>query len=222
MSMNAEILIEEAQNIIDDDRYEDTELLLRYFNQVQKGIADTLLLPDLKDGFATVSTVLNVYTAALPVDYHKNIHLAFSGGKPLNTHKSLSDLMVVNSELSTDAGDLTGVTTFSGNLIYQAVPSTVTAIEIFYYKLPTDMTEEATSFPSGLAGNDDFDWALIHGVCSLAFDRIEDGVEGQKVNTDSHKNKMAERIALMKRFCIQEGELYPYRPDAGIGWLGVA
>lgn len=220
--MNATILIEEVQNIVDDDRYDDTELVLRYLNQAQRGLADNLLLPDLKDGFGIVNTVLGVYTASLPADYHKNIHLAFSGGKVLNTHKSLSDLVVVNGELVTDTGDLTGVTTFSGNLIYQAVPTTVTAIEIFYYKLPTDMTEDETSFPIGLAGNDDFDWALIHGACSIAFDRIEDGIEQPKTNTESHKAQMAERIALIKRFCVSEGELYPYRPDAKIGWMGVA
>lgn len=221
MSFNANELIEEAVNIIDDDRYEDTELVLKYFNQAQRALAHMLLLPDLKNGTDQVTTVLSQYTAAMPIDFHKNIYMAFADGKSLNTHKDLASFKLANGGLSVTAGDLTGVTDFGSSLVYQDVPVIATTIDLSYYRKPVDMAEEDISFPDGLVGDDNFDWALIHMVCAKAFDRIEDGFEGAKVNTASHKEQTQERIMLLKDFCIQDGEIYPYRPDAGIGWMGV-
>lgn len=221
MSMNANILIEEFVDIVDDDRYEDTEIALRYLNQANRALADTLLLPDLKSGVDTINTVVGEFLSPLPAEYHRNLYLAFSGGKPLNTHKDISEFPLINGGLSKDVDDVTGVAPFGRNLVYQGVPATVTAIEIFFYRFPVAMIEEDTSFPDGLVGNDDFDWAIIHLAAAKAFDRIEDGFEGAKVNTESHKAQAGERIALIDRFCEKDGELFAYRPDAGIGWLGV-
>lgn len=218
--MNAEELIEEVEDIIQDPSY-DSEAILKHLNRGQLAIANKLLLPGLSDGHASVNTVLSQNHATLPTNYHKALHVAQVDGLPVKVYNNKALMIADYGKLTTQTGAVIGVTVDSGELVYQRVPATATAVELFYYRKPTPMTESGTSFPDGLGGqmadNDDFDFALIHYACWRLFERIEQGLEGQKIDTGYHKNEFYERVGELRLFC-KEGRSHPVPPITKGSW----
>lgn len=219
--MNAEELIAEVIAIVDDPDYQDTEKMLKRLNEAQQAIATKVLLPDLLDGTDDVDTVVDTFQAALPATYHRTLYLAFVGEDQVDVYNDMQSMNLVRGGISLDAGDVEAVCVHSGLLLYQPVPAAVTAITLYYYRKPVDMVERADSFPDGAAGNDDFEWALIHHAASKVFSKIEDGLEGQKANTAAQKSLYEDRVALLDDFAVNVGKSFPKRPASGIGWLGV-
>jgi len=219
--MNAPDLISEIIDIVDSEPYDFRDLILKYLNQSIVSVSETLLLPDLADGHEVVTTAINGYSAPLPDDYHKGLFLANVDGKEIDIHKDLKTLSMMMGTVSAGkTGDVAGVAVNGKNLIYQSVPSAAVDIELFYYRRPGVVEDKKTSFPEGLANNDDFDWCLIHKACSKIFNKIEDGIEGAKVNTNKHEAQFNERLANLDVYAYREGISFPVRPACNLRWLG--
>jgi len=218
--MNAEELCQEVIDIVDDPSYEDPADILKRINRSQRRIADLLLLPDLKDGFDTVTTGAGI-EVNLPDTFHKNLFHARVAGKDIEIFKDVVSMSMAREGLSTDSGDVAAVAIKKGILIYQKIPAAATDIELYFYRLPVDMVflPEVTN-PDGAYGNDDFDWAIIHDACVKIFNRIEDRMEGPKANTIAHDEMLKEKIAILDVYCKEHGEVYPKRPSSNLGWLG--
>lgn len=219
--MNANELINQVIEIIDNPDYDVGADILKYTNRSQRRIADILLLPDLRDGSATVSTAVGAMEVSLPATFHKNLFQARFAGADIAIYKDVVSMSMARGGLSLDVGDVEAVALKKGKLVYQMVPAAITAIEIYFYRLPVAMTAADTSYPDGAYGNDDFDWAIIHDSCAKIFNRIEEGMEGAKVNTDKHETLFAERMAALDEYAEMQGKIYPNRPSSNIGWLGV-
>ncbi len=210
--MNADELIEEVANIVTEPSYDDDEdVFLRYLNQAMNAIAGQLLLPALADGYGTVTTVTDGFTIDLPEDYHKGLFLAQCDGVPVEVFRDLKSIATFFGGLkSSESGDVAGVVTSARRFIYQRVPTEATDIEIFYYRRPVPMEEGSDSYPDGLftsvVGNDDLDWALIHHACWKIFSKIEQGIDGAKVDTMYHQGLFKERLDDLKDHCIREGQ----------------
>jgi len=223
--MNSNELIAKVIGIVNDPDYDTPADILKFINGSNKRIADLLLLPDLKDGFDTVDTTVGEMTAILPETYHKNLFMARVAGKDVDIFKDTVSLSRVRGGLSLDTGDIAAVATKKGSLIYQKVPTAITEIELYFYRLPVPMVipgeGEDESLPDGAYGNDDFDWAIIHDTCAKIFNEIEDGMEGAKVNTEKHEAKFLEKIELLDDYAEQQGKEFPNRPSTNLSWLGV-
>ena len=219
--MNADELCQEVIDIVDDPGYEDPAEILKRVNRSQRRIADLLFLPDLKDGFASVNTTVGQMEVHLPDTYHKGLYMARSGGVALDIFMDVGSMSMVRGGVSLDVGTLAAVALKKASLIYQKVPAAQTAIELYFYRLPVDMAEGESFFPDGAQGNEDFEWAIIHDTCEKIFSRIEDGMEGAKVNTSYHRDMFAEKISIVEDFCKQQGIAYPIRPSTNLNWLGI-
>jgi len=219
--MNAEELIEEVIDVVDDDDYADSEVILKYLNQAQQNIADNLYLPDLEDGYDSIDTIVDGYTVPVPPTYHKGLYLARCGDIDLDIHSDIRSMVMIHGSLNVELGDLDCILADKRTVTYQNVPSTVTAIDLFFYRRPLPMTESTTSLPDGVEGNDDFEWALVHKAAALIFNRIEDGMEGPKVNTDKHTSLFGEKMLMLDVYSEGIGKTFPSRPSSNLDWLGV-
>lgn len=220
--MNVTELVQEVLDILQDPDYTDTEMVTTRLNEAQRAIADAVMLPDLSNGSDTVNTVTDAYEVALPADYQQNLYLAYDAdGEYLDIYKDMASVELVR-QISMDNGDLEAVCAHGSVLIYQPVPAVATTIAIRYYRLPTAMVaDDETSFPDGARGNDDFEWALIHHAAWKIFNKIEDGLEGQKVNTAAQYQFYQERMAALDKFATKVGKSFPTRPASpNLGWLG--
>jgi hypothetical protein len=220
--VNAEELTQEVADIIQDSSYTG-ETILSYLNRGQVAVAGSLLLPGLADGHSTVTTAVDGYSVALPADFHRELYHAQVDGRPVKVYRNMGMIIHDLEKITAQAGQLEAVCPNAGNLLYQKVPSIAKDVELFYYRLPIDMTDEdENSRPDGLSMQagvalEHFDFALVHYAAAFIFDRIEDGIEGQKVNTLSHRDQYALRLSEMALH-VREGRPHAPPPVAGVNW----
>ena len=220
--MNAEQLITEVADIVQDSSY-DNETILAYLNRGQVAVAGALLLPGLADGYGTVTSVVDGYGVALPADFHRELFHAQVGGRPVKVYRNMGMMLHELEKITAQAGQLVAVCPNARRLMYQQVPVSATNVELFYYRLPAAMTDEDdTSRPDGLSMQagvavEHYDFALVHYAAALIYDRIEDGIEGQKVNTLSHRQQYALRLEEM-RLHVREGRPHAPPPVSGVNW----
>lgn len=219
--MNANELIAVVIGAVHNPDFNVPADILKYINGSQRRIADILLLPDLRDGSASVSTVVNAMEANLPATFHKNLFHARVAGTDIDVFKDVLSMSMVRGGLSLDTGTVEAIALKKGKLVYQPVPTAITAIETYYYRLPIPMTISDISFPDGSYGNDDFDWAIIHDTCAKIFNEIESDLDVVKINTNKHEALFKEKIALLDEYCESHGKVFPMRPSTNIGWMGV-
>jgi len=186
--MNAELMIDEVLDIVDDPSFDREDDVLKYLNLGQVSAAAKLLIPGLSDGYDTVATLVDAYKAPAPADYMKMVHSVSVVGRPVRLCRNFADLVQRYEGLSLDAGEVGAVVISAGQVFYQLVPAVSVDIELFYYRLPTPMTDSLTSFPDGLgsimqAAMDNYSQALIHFAASQLYSKIEQGMEGAKVDT---------------------------------------
>jgi hypothetical protein len=219
--MNAELMIDEVLDIVDDPSFDREDDVLKYLNLGQVSAAAKLLIPGLSDGYDTVATLVDAYKAPAPADYMKMVHSVSVVGRPVRLCRNFADLVQRYEGLSLDAGEVGAVVISAGQVFYQLVPAVSVDIELFYYRLPTPMTDSLTSFPDGL-GNlqdamDNYSRALIHFAASQLYSKIEQGMEGEKVDTAYH---FALYQALLDEFHLGHLEeiVHPSPPVSEVNW----
>jgi hypothetical protein len=199
--MNGIELIDEVVDIVLDPRFT-REWFLTRLNRGLFAVAGRVLLPGLADGAAAVNTVLNNYVVALPATYHRTLYQASVDGDPVRIYPNIGMMRDVGFKLNSDVGQVEGVAVNAGSLFYQHVPSVVTEIALRFYRKPALLLDTNTSFPDGMGDNTEIaeliDQALIGYACGMAFSRIEDGIEGNKVNTDFHLGRFEDAISRMQ------------------------
>jgi len=216
--MNAEQILDEIEDIVQDPSFGRGGDILPKVNRAQLILANRYLLTGLADGNDTVTTSTSGSSVALPSDYHKGLFMALVDGKEVEIARELKSISTRFNGLSTDTGDVIIVAAAGGRLVYQQVPDVATDIDLYYYRPPVDMTDSASSFPDGISNNEDFDNALIQYACWQLFEKIEHGVEGQKVNTAYHKKNFYEACDAIKLYCYREGENIASPPPVNKAW----
>jgi len=216
--VNAQSLIAEVSNIIQGS-YADSALL-PYLNAAQVAIAERVLLPGLSDGLATISATTGAMYATVPATYHRRIFMAknTTTGAAVDVFSNLGILAQTKEIYPSidNEGDVVAIAIHAGRIVYQMVPTSAQTISLMFYRLPVPMTESSTSYPDGMGGSrvadskEALDFALIHHAAWNCYERIEDGMEGQKVNSERHKglfDKHMERLSLVCR--QEENQAYP-------------
>lgn len=172
----------EIENLIQDDSFS-TDILNGYINQSIMYAGAQVDIPELK-GIDTVDTALEQTYATL-----SNLTGGFSGklrrvkNADGDSIEIFSDLALLLDEYPTmdEEGDVEAVALEGSTLWYQKIPSEAETLTCLYYKDPTTLSTES-SIPS------DFPMHLhrqlfVHGAAWIIYDQIEDGFEGEKVNT---------------------------------------
>ena len=151
----------------------------------QLGTFESELITSSGTGFATVASdsTSALYYAVMPDTFSGKLLFIGSEDRDIYT-RSLEELTALYPDMDT-VGDVTNIAFDSTYLYYQGIPTTAETIPIVYRKDPIDMVA-GTSEPDGIP-------EMLHrsivvcGAAMLAWDSIEDGIEGNKVNYLSQK-----------------------------------
>lgn len=186
----------EVLRIVQDESYNDEVLLNQYANRVQSRLAAEINFPSLK----TVGPV--TVAAASPTASLVEISSGFSG-RLARVYTSLGKARIFATveemyDWYIDRGAPTGMdeqgtieaVAQEGQVLFvYKVPSEETTLTcIAYADAPTlvettdeNNYDESELFPPA------YHWeAFVNGICYMIYDEIEDGMEGDKVNTALH------------------------------------
>jgi len=208
--MTLDDLILEVTNIIQDSAFNE-ETIETYLNEALVRIAAgvqvpgelhiTAPLPDLYTE-GTLDLVDTARVISLPTDYQRDLFNIYSstGNNEIpvfeSLHKFLNRYPVLETGSNVEACVVRGT-----SLIYH--PAATETITFAYYKTPTTMTS-GTDEPEGIPAH--LQRRLLIGyVCREIFNRIEDGIEGQKVNTNFYDAEFFEGVVELDRYLGDDG-----------------
>jgi len=172
---------------LQDPSYTDS-MLLQELNYGLRNLAYKIPLPSLITS-AVVDTVLDQDYVSMPADYQTR--LVFVSNTSLNSETKCElcyNRQTIRNMNALDAvGDVQFVAEEGGLLFYMEIPAESQSLKLTYYALPTVLTDEDTSSPDCVPAAHHM--LLVNYVVSQIFAEIEDGIEGQKVNTTFYLNK---------------------------------
>jgi len=180
--MNRGEIRTEVENLIQDSSFDET-ILNTYINSALLQTSELVFLPSLKR-VDTVSTSLGAAYTVLT-----GLGGGFSGvlrrvvdssGNIMTIYKDLDMLMDYYSQLN-EVGNVETVALEGSTLWYQKIPTVAETLTILYYRNPASLdrdSDEPSDIPEFLQRP-----LLVNGTAKLVYDVIEDGIEGEKVNT---------------------------------------
>jgi hypothetical protein len=217
--MNTQDLISEISSVVRDRRF-DRPWYLRQVNRAMLAIASRVLLPGLSGGKATVDTLTTDYQVDLPDDYHRELYLAKVGGTPMKIYGNMGVMIAAGHHMDINRGSITAVTVNGAKLVYQSVPALVTEIEILYYRKPTEQEDKRTSIVDELgfeaAAEDPLDEAILAYVANIGFSRIEQGIDGQKIDTAYYADQFETKIDILSAYGKRRPRVEP--PVCRVRW----
>jgi len=199
---NANSLISQVQEIIDDESFSPTQIL-GYLNRGVREIAGGVLLPrglwtpplpDLRTS-ASVDTSTTYPYVALPTTagnaYHKKLFFCTSEDQALEIKIFASWVKFLKRwPYLDDTGSVRGVCVRGASLYYQGKPSTAESLTLHYFRKPVDMTEmddEPDGIPYHLQ-----DKLLTSFAAKEIFALIEDDDSGRRPNAAHYSSKFME------------------------------
>ena len=183
--MKLEAIRNEVENLVDDSSY-DADTIDRYINESLAFAAGLVNLPSLKridvvdtvDGQAYVSL-----TGVNPGFSGVLRRVKKSDGSEPTVYADLERLLDDYWDMGAE-GIVEAVTLEGSVLWYQKIPSTPETLTILFFENPSSLAkdgDEPTDFPGHVHRK-----LFVHGAAFTIFDQIEDGVEGDKLNTKHH------------------------------------
>lgn len=178
-------LIDEVVDIVQDPKLGETQikhLLNEAYEHCLFSTSDPL--PAL-EAQGTVTTVLEQAYAALPTDYLRDLNWVYDSTQNcrITLLGSLQQLKIKYPGLA-DTGNIEHAAVSGRLLYYQGIPATRRVLSINYYRKPELLAgdrDEPSMLPSHLHRR-----LLVNYACKELFGRIEDGMDGKKVNTAYH------------------------------------
>jgi hypothetical protein len=178
--MNLEEIRDEVKIIIQDPDYSDDEID-KHINQALSYTAGLINLPDLKaiesvdtivgQNYVNLSTVTGGFSGVLR-------RVVKEGIKIYPTLELLTSDYVGNWDA---AGAVEAVCLESNILWYQKIPAEAESLMLILYKSPAEL-EDDDDIPSDLPSSL-HKLLLVNGASFFIYNEIEDGIEGEKINT---------------------------------------
>ena len=179
-------------SIVQDTEFTNT-IIMGYLNrgvqEIAAGIPSAFvdfLTPPLPNLFSidTVDTSTALAYVSMPTTYQRGLRLAVNEA---GVEIDISNSWINFSEtypLLNNSGNIYEVAEQGGKLYYQGIPTTSEEISIHFYRLPVDMTASSDT-PDGIPSHLQVP-LLTNYACKEIYNLIEDGLEGQQVNTAKH------------------------------------
>ena len=180
--MNLEEMRNEVENLVDDSSF-DPDTIDNYLNQMLTYSAGLINLPSLKRISTVVTIEDQAYTSISGLDG------GFSGilrrvknaeGEEPRIYSNL-ELLLDDYPTIDEEGDVEAVALEGSTLWYQKIPSSAETLLLLYFRNPSPLIggdDEPGDIPEHVHRK-----LLVHGAAYMIFDQIEDGIEGEKVNT---------------------------------------
>ena len=178
--MNLEELTDEVEITLQDTSF--NAKLVGWVNDAVDKIIDEANVPGFKS-IITVDTVLSKAYANLPSDCSGRILYAGNSSKELEGGVvSLEELLEIYPGFA-DAGDVVHIAIEGSLMYYQYIPAVAQTITLLHRRKPTRMIlddDEPEGIPEHLHRE-----VIVPKAAEIGFSLIEDGIEGEKVNTIS-------------------------------------
>lgn len=195
--MTADDIIARVVSKIQDSAYDD-DAILDIINEGRFHVATLVDLPALRTS-DTLETSSTENAVDLPADYHKGIFWVWSVGQKRRIGSRKGDYYNLLTFMETYPGQdgrIDSVCVDGVELLYQGAADD--SLIIRYYKKPTPITNTLNE-PAELP--DQFQQKiLVAYCCKEIFSDIEDGMEGQKVNTEFWEGKFNKSMAELATF----------------------
>lgn len=190
----AEVMTE-VEILIQDTSAELNDPMINYINEALAAISDDCVIPELKV-LGSVLTVPGQAWVAMPEGFSGKLLFVTNeqGRIPVN-QDGLEGLLGRCPTLD-DSGEVEEVALEGTTLWYQPIPEEAASLTIVYQKWPDVVAEDddvPTFIPPYLQRR-----LLAHKVAAIIWDKIEDGMDGEKINT-----------------LVQEGQYEKARVDFG-------
>jgi len=207
----------EVNSIIQDNSWTEEmieDLLNRALIAVSSGIilpGKFQLSPPLPALYSTgtVQTILDSGSCPLPANFNRELIQVVNPkfeDIPINT----SFVSFLKNNPKQEAGQVRIVARNGLNLLYRDLPSSIETLTVHYYSQPTKMVlsgDIPDCIPEGLHKS-----LLVGYVCANIFNQIEDGIEGQKVNTIFWQKEFQYGLTNLE-FLIEKDSLPDYYDD---------
>ena len=184
--MNTDTLIEKVQLVIQDSSF-DEDTILGFLNKGLNEIAGSIDLPELRV-FDTVDTSTTDNFVAMPTNYQRKCFTVVSVSDEVRVD-SPGELYqyhrFIDRHPVADTGSSVSDVAINGNtLFYDPIPDSAETLRVEYLRAPTTLTSsgEPDGIPTHLHES-----LLVPFAAKEIFNLIEDGVEGQKVNTQMNE-----------------------------------
>lgn len=209
--MTFEELIDEVIAIIQDTAW--TEPIIESkLNQALMVVATGVMLPGkhqlsppLPDLYTSddIDTTAGVAICNLPSNFNRDvIQIVNANGEEIPIEKSFRKFL---SDCPEQASGSVFMAAVSGSkLVYRNVPDTAETLTVHYYKLPATLTHDEdipNCLPIALHRP-----LMVGYVCKEIFSQIEDGIEGQKVNTEYWAREFQQGLLDLEVLVIHDGE----------------
>ena len=150
-------------------------------------VADAVLIPDLKriEQVSTVADTPYLSLNGLKGGFSGKLRkvLRWDGASP-TVYANLEELTKHYTVMTEpEYGNLEAVALEGSTLWYQKIPDPVALVTVLYYQNPSDLIDDDESpdiIPGFLHRP-----LLVCGPAYILFNRLEDGIDGEKVNTAS-------------------------------------
>lgn len=134
----------------------------------------------------TVTTATNTAYINMPNTFHRNLQLvASSNGNLIDISNSFIDFSETYPLLNR-SGNISEVIEHGGKLYYQGIPVNSETLTIHFYRKPIAMVND-NDVPDGIPEHLQFD-LLTNFAAWKIFNFIEDGLEGESLNTQKYMN----------------------------------
>ena len=176
-------LIDEVQILVVDDSPSVVNAIPGKINEALFEVAESASIPDLKR-VGIFTTVIDQAWATMPDGF--NGKLLFVGNDRTSlaiAEGGVQQLMEVTPTLD-ELGSVHTVALEGSIMYYQGIPSEATTYPILYMAYPTLLVGSRDVVPSYIPPHLQRS-VLIHSAAAKIFNTIEDGVEGDKVNTNA-------------------------------------
>ncbi len=206
-------LLEEISTVVQDSSYHDTGLIRR-INKAVLEIASGVRVPGLQ---RVTPPLPNLYVeqnidlseasrfVSLPDNYLRDVLRVYDSDndRPVKVMASFQKFLK-KSPASEPGPDISACVVHGQKLFY--FPAYTKTVKIGFYEKPAalvDDTDEPACLPAHLHRD-----LIVNYVCSEIFSQIEDGMEGNKVNTSYHDNEFFKAILSLDSFIGVDGLPY--------------
>jgi len=201
--MNFGEIVDEVQSIVQDSAW--TEAMIKtLINRGQTIVASGVILPGkyqlsppLPSLYTTakISTVVDSGVCSLPSDFNRDLLQCVNEyDENIEIWPSFRKFLQKNPEKN--AGSVRICARNGLNLLYRDIPSEAETLTVHYYKSPTAMTLDADE-PSDIP--EELHKPLLAGYAAAQiFNQIEDGIEGQKINTAFWNNEFLQGLVQLE------------------------
>ena len=178
-------LAEIVLGIVQDDSYDENDALYQ-FNQCAAFISGQYVLPSL-DHQGTVTTSTETWSVSAPATFQRNLYEALdSAGRPIGILDSRKQMLAYcDGKITTTGGRIERLAVVGNSILYWPINTTAEELTLFYQRRPTAITlaGEVDLLPGAFSDNDQ---VFINFACWKLYEKIEQGLEGQKVDTNHH------------------------------------